>query len=115
MVPGTGYTLNIVLQDGSGEAEEAAVGRLVRRHVDCAGSAGRAGCLRWRLPPGSPPAALPALFRALERDKVALGIASMGLALTTLEEVFLRYVNTAPESNRLGASWNLAPPIGICC
>jgi ATP-binding cassette subfamily A (ABC1) protein 3 len=32
----------------------------------------------------------PDLFEILERDKQALGISSIGVSITTLEEVFLR-------------------------
>ena len=34
----------------------------------------------------------PDLFEILERDKQMLGISSIGVSITTLEEVFLRWV-----------------------
>lgn len=42
------------------------------------------------------------LFAELEMNREELGIASYGASVTTMEEVFLRWVNDEDDKNELG-------------
>ena len=89
---GVGYTCTIVTAAAPHGASASTVMALVHHHVPDATLASSAGSeLRVRLPLSSSPA-FPALLRELEVRGAALGIAGVGMSVTSLEDVFLRII-----------------------
>ena len=66
-----------------------------------------AGEVRYRLPREAAPA-FPPLLRALQREGPRLGVGPYGLAVTTLEEVFLRVSEAATAAAEPGAAASVA-------
>lgn len=95
---GAGYHLNLlrsnncdvenVLKTVKQVLPEAVVEHSLQDEVDNPNSA-RAGPISFTLPANKVDQ-FPELFEALERSKVELGVASIGVSVTTMEEVFLR-------------------------
>ncbi|KAK3236394.1 hypothetical protein CYMTET_53464 [Cymbomonas tetramitiformis] len=85
---GVGYTLSLTLSR-CGAAVGKAVGKVVRKHVaEAEFIRAVAAELTFRLPLDATPL-FPDLFRELEEEGAALGVASFGVSMTTLEDVFL--------------------------
>jgi ATP-binding cassette subfamily A (ABC1) protein 3 len=83
----SGYTLTLVKEFG---ARDAAILAAVRAHVPAAAVTSSAGAeLALRLPL-SASAAFPPLLRQLEAQKAALGVSAFGMAVASVEDVFMR-------------------------
>ena len=84
---GVGYHLTLV-KDVS--CDSSRVEQLVKSFVSEAEQVTDVGAeLSYILPSSSTPS-FPELFDRLEADKVALGIQSFGVSITTMEEVFMK-------------------------
>ena len=87
LITGTGYQLNILKLEGCIVQN---VTTTVKQHVpDAEVKTEMASVLSYNLP-SEQTSKFPLLFEALERNKELLSISSIGVSITTLEEVFLR-------------------------
>ena len=99
---GVGYHLTIVKHIS---CDSSRVEQLVKSFVSGAEQVTDVGAeLSYILPSSSTPS-FPELFDRLEADKVALGIQSFGVSITTMEEVFMKVGEDSDETldNRYSA------------
>ncbi|XP_014675754.1 PREDICTED: ATP-binding cassette sub-family A member 5-like, partial [Priapulus caudatus] len=87
---GIGYHLTIVTSQPSCERDRSRIVATLRQHVPLAQQARAHGMELSYILPLDDISSFAALFVQLETDKEELGVASYGIAMTTLEEVFLR-------------------------
>ena len=106
-----GYVLTIVKAPYAHEASVAALLALVATHVPEVTVASNVGAeLTLRIPLGSN-AALPSLFTDMDARAAELGIASYGIGVTSMEDVFLRVAGEATAQQAMVAA-AAAPPWG---
>ncbi|XP_014681850.1 PREDICTED: ATP-binding cassette sub-family A member 8-A-like [Priapulus caudatus] len=87
---GIGYHLTIVTSQPSCERDRSRIVAALRQHVPLGQQARAHGMELSYILPLNDISSFAALFEQLETDKEELGVASYGIAMTTLEEVFLR-------------------------
>ncbi|XP_026281728.1 cholesterol transporter ABCA5 isoform X3 [Frankliniella occidentalis] len=105
---GIGYHLTLVLQS---DAHEVAIAQLVQRYVHRAERARRHGRELSFILPHNAVNSFPDLFAAIEREvntKRGLGVTSYGVAMTTLEEVFLHLERDEDEAETNTVMENLS-------
>jgi hypothetical protein len=86
-VSGTGYQLNLLKVSGCNVARITNIIQEIVPHSKIKTEMGTVLCY---MLPSEQTERFPDLFEILERDKQMLGISSIGVSITTLEEVFLR-------------------------
>jgi ATP-binding cassette subfamily A (ABC1) protein 3 len=84
---GTGYQLNLLKVTGCNVARITNIIQEIVPHSKIKNEMGTVLCY---MLPSEQTEQFPDLFEILERDKQMLGISSIGVSITTLEEVFLR-------------------------
>lgn len=84
---GTGYQLNLLKENGCNVARITNIIQEIVPHSEIKTEMGTVLCY---MLPAEQTKKFPDLFEILERDKQSLGISSIGVSITTLEEVFLR-------------------------
>jgi ATP-binding cassette subfamily A (ABC1) protein 3 len=98
---GVGYNLAVVKAPG---ADSAAIFAVIAAHVPSARILSDVGAeVVVQVPMDASPS-FPALFAALEEGSDALGAASYGISVTTLEEVFLKVAEEGEEEAALAAA-----------
>lgn len=105
---GIGYHLTLVLNT---DAHEIAIAQLVQRYVHKSERARRHGRELSFILPHNAVNSFPDLFQAIEREvntKRGLGITSYGVAMTTLEEVFLHLERDEDEAETNTVMENLS-------
>lgn len=105
---GIGYHLTLVLNS---DAHETAIAQLVQRYVHKSERARRHGRELSFILPHNAVNSFPDLFAAIEREvntKRGLGITSYGVAMTTLEEVFLHLERDEDEQETNTVMENLS-------
>ncbi|XP_069681460.1 phospholipid-transporting ATPase ABCA3-like [Periplaneta americana] len=93
---GTGYQLNLLKDEG---CHVPRVTETVQQIISDAKVKTDMGTVLSYMLPAEQTHNYPDLFDVLERDKQRLGISSIGVSITTLEEVFLRVGKEAEEAN----------------
>lgn len=88
-VLGTGYQLNLLKEQ---DCNVARITNIIQKTVPEAEIKSEMGSVLCYKLPSEQTKHFPDLFEILERDKQMLGISSIGVSITTLEEVFLRWV-----------------------
>ncbi|KAJ4448581.1 hypothetical protein ANN_10600 [Periplaneta americana] len=86
---GTGYQLNLLKEEGCNVTK---LTETIQRTIPEAKVKSEMGSLLCYMLPAEQTGIFPDLFDVLEREKQNLGISSIGVSITTLEEVFLRLV-----------------------
>lgn len=86
-VLGTGYQLNLLKENGCNVARITNIIQEIVPHSKMKTEMGTVLCY---MLPSEQTKLFPDLFEILERDKQRLGISSIGVSITTLEEVFLK-------------------------
>lgn len=95
ILSGAGYILKLLTRD---DRNENAITQFVLRSLPSAKIKSRLGTeIAFALPLEQKPL-FPGLFHEIESNKAALGIVSMGVSLTTLEDVFLNVGKLAKEA-----------------
>lgn len=84
---GTGYQLNLLKVSGYNVTRITNIIQEIVPHSEIKTEMGTLLCY---MLPSEQTERFPNLFEVLERDKQMLGISSIGVSITTLEEVFLR-------------------------
>uniref|UniRef100_A0A452RDE6 ATP binding cassette subfamily A member 3 n=1 Tax=Ursus americanus TaxID=9643 RepID=A0A452RDE6_URSAM len=109
---GAGYHMTLVKEP---HCDPEAISRLVQYHVPSATLESRAGAELSFILPKESTHRFESLFTKLEKQQKELGIASFGASVTTMEEVFLRSVDTHFQQSGRGSRGNAwAPhPCGI--
>jgi len=86
-VLGTGYQLNLLKEQ---DCKVDRITNIIQKTVAEAEIKSEMGSMLCYKLPSEQTKQFPDLFEILERDKQMLGISSIGVSITTLEEVFLR-------------------------
>ena len=89
---GVGY--HLVLVKSSPQVDVSAITDIVMTHVPTALVESHVGAELSYTLPSEAAAQFPALFSVLEERRAELGIDSFGASITTMEEVFLKYVRS---------------------
>lgn len=84
---GTGYQLRLLKEENCNVAD---ITNIIQQTVPDAEIKNEIGTLLCYMLPSEQSKCFPDLFEVLERDKQKLGISSIGVSITTLEEVFLQ-------------------------
>lgn len=84
---GTGYQLNLLKEK---DCDVARITNIIQKTVPHSEIKTDMGSVLCYLLPSEQSKRFPDMFEILERDKQKLGISSIGVSITTLEEVFLR-------------------------
>lgn len=88
-VAGTGYQLNLLINE---DCDVARITNTIQCLIPDAKVKSEMGSLLCYMLPSDQCDSFPQLFDVLEREKQQLCISSIGVSITTLEEVFLRLV-----------------------
>ena len=88
-VAGTGYQLNLLINE---DCDVARITNTIQPLIPNAKVKSKMGSLLCYMLPSDQCDSFPQLFDVLERKKQQLCISSIGVSITTLEEVFLRFV-----------------------
>jgi ATP-binding cassette subfamily A (ABC1) protein 3 len=88
-VSGTGYQLNLLKNE---DCDVARITNTIQPLIPDAKVKNEMGCLLCYMLPSEECDKFPQLFDILEQEKQQLCISSIGVSITTLEEVFLRLV-----------------------
>lgn len=91
---GTGYQLNLLKEEGCNVTK---LTETIQRTIPEAKVKSEMGSLLCYMLPAEQTGIFPDLFDVLEREKQNLGISSIGVSITTLEEVFLRVGKEAED------------------